>query len=866
MRSGAGRARFSHGRRRRAWLAAWLLTAMACSPAPDPVEIGAPSFGAGSAQFEIVIGADLVPGTLEVRLDGVPVTSSFASLAWGARGSVPVAPGTSATLSASARFLRGANEEVFSASRAFTAPVPAPPLVSSDPAEGASGVPRTAWLRLDFAAAVAEPTRAAFRLDCGSAAEPWSEREISVAGVSAESVVVNPAGELPAGARCGLSWPGEAGLEVLLFETAAAGAPAEIRYDRTDRRALAPWPDDAFLVEDASTPTGLRIDVPSVEAPADVQFIVEMLRPETNRLDGFSPIAHFVVELSDAPDPGSLPATPAESLDPLATVALLDLSSGPGRGQRIPFRCEPRTDTSVVGVVSHSLLVFPSIPLAPHGRYGLVVTRRVLVSPERPFAPSPFLAAALAPLAPGEAEHVTRVRDLVAEVLAVASEVSPPLLADDVALALRISVRSVETIPNDLRAVKEQMLAAPAPAFTVTKVTPETSPTSDVAAIVEGTWQAPDWRSNGFFVRDGAGEPVQQSTRSVGFVLALPKAALEGSVPITMYQHGNPGSAEREVPSQARKTSARSGFAVIGFTDPLNREVAPGETDTVARITAQVFAVFLPLTQYRRLPDYWVQTNAEQIAFLRLISSLGSLDLLPIGAPDGVPDLDPTLPLTYVGISEGANHGPGLLPYAPEIEAAALVVGGRRFTEVMIHQQAATILSQLGGLFQSLSPAEIWTALALFQGIFDVQDEHNHARFIYRDPFPVAGTTKRASVLVTEGLDDSLVPNHATESLAYEIGPIPHLLPIQRTVAFLPTATGPLEANVDPLTTAGFFQFVPTGVAGIPPTPGCAALAPSSGSEGHYCAQSAEEALRQREAFFESALSGVPRIIDPFTE
>ena len=50
---------------------------------------------------------------------------------------------------------------------------------------------------------------------------------------------------------------------------------------------------------------------------------------------------------------------------------------------------------------SHALLLFPSRPLAPGGRYGLVVTRRVRVSAARSFEPSPFFAKALAPAAGG---------------------------------------------------------------------------------------------------------------------------------------------------------------------------------------------------------------------------------------------------------------------------------------------------------------------------------------------------------------------------------------------------------------------------------------------------------------------------------
>ena len=847
-------------------LAALLSLALACGPPQSPVRVAGPYFTGPTARIDVALAEGLVAGSFAVALDGAPVTASFAAAPWGFTGNVSVNAGGSSTLVASARFLRGGIEEEHSATLAFTAPVPTPALLSSDPTAGASNVPRTAWLRLEFAGAVTAASQKEFHLDCGGHGELWSGRAIAVHALEPSVLVVNPVGQLPANVECGLSWQGAAGLEALVFQTAAAGAPAEVRYDRTQTRPLLPYPDDLYTVSDASTATGLRLNVPQSSGPPDVAFLFSTLLPETNRLDGFSPIGHFMLELSDAPDPASLPQTPAASLDPLATVALLDMTPGPELGKRVPFRIEIRNDTSVIGAVSHSLLIFPAVPLTPGGRFGLVLTRRALVDASRPLGPSAFFAAALAPPQPGENPAVTRVRSLAGDVLAAAGAASPPIPADDVALALRISVRSTDTIPNDLLAIKSQILAAPPPAFSITKVTPETTVGSAVAAIVEGTWQAPDWRSNGYLVRDSAGLPVKQTTHAIPFILALPKVALAHPVPITMYQHGNPGNAESEVPSQARKTLAAAGFAVIGFTDPINREVSPNETNSVAKITAQVYAIFLPLTQFQRIPDYWVETNAEQLAFVRMIATLGSLDVLPVGAPDGVPDLAPALPLTYVGISEGANHGPGLLPYAPEIKAAAIVAGGRRFTEVLIHQQSQVILSQIGGFFQNTTPAEIWAALSMFQHIYDVQDEHNHARFIYRNPFTISGTTQRASTLVIEGLDDSLVPNSATESLAWELGPIPHLAPVQRAVPFLTPVTGPVIGNVNAQTSSAFFQYVPVGVPGIPPTPGCAALVPSSASEGHYCAQSAAESLHQRVVFFQSALTGVPRIIDPFSE
>lgn len=644
------------------------------------------------------------------------------------------------------------------------------------------------------------------------------------------------------------------------------GCPGPVvYYDRDDPRRTNPFPDDFWVVEDASQRTGVRLDIAAPAATADVNGIFRILLREVNRLDGFSPIAHFVVELSEAPDLRSLPLSPAESLERGRSLGLFDLTPGsPTFGQRIPFRVLVRDDVSVLGLRSHTLLIFPSISLSPGGRYGLVVGAPLKSATGEAFRPSPFFRRALGPERPDDSAALRKVRRLSREVLATVAEREPEL-ATSATLAVRISVRTMDDIASDLLAIKAQVESAPPPRFEITSVTPESSPTSAVAAIVRGTWEAPDWRDGLYLARDPSGRPQQTKTNRVGFVLALPKTSLEQPAPITMYQHGNPGSAEREVPIEARDYLAGSGFAVAGFTDNLNREVSAGAQNQEEAITRQVTAVFFALVQNRRIPDYWVELNAEQLAFIRLLKSLGSLDVLPVGAPDGVPDVDPSLPLTYVGISQGANYAPGLLPYAPEISAAALVVGGARLTETLIHQRPDDFVRVLGQVFPNMTAADIWVAMSLFQHGFDRQDEHNHGRFLYRQPLEVLGTRKKPSILLTEGLDDSLVPNHTTEALAWLMGPIPHLAPVQRPVPFLEVTHDLVQANIDARTTAAFFQFVPTGIPGLPPTPGCAALPPAIGGEGHYCAQDAPEARRQRIEFLRSALQEpAPRIINPF--
>jgi hypothetical protein len=631
---------------------------------------------------------------------------------------------------------------------------------------------------------------------------------------------------------------------------------AEVFYDRTDRGRTAPFPDDYWLVPDATMPTSFRLAIDVPEREPDVRAIFTALIEDTKELDGFSPLGGIAVELSEAPDPDSLPLTPDESLDPLASVILFDLApASPTFAERIPFQLTLRSDQIEGQPLTHSLVVYPSIPLASAGRYGFVVTRGMLTTDGRPFGPSAFFEAAMEAPQPGEPPEVGRVRPLASNVLdALAGKLSPPIPPGDVVLALRITARTTDDIPHDLIAMKEQVLNGPAPAFEITKV--EQFP-GEIPAIVMGTWEAPNWRDGSFLARDADGFPRVTETQSISFTLALPEAALSGPVPIAMYQHGNPGS-EQEVRGEVGL--AKAGFAVIGFTDTLNREVGPDQ---------QELAIFASLLAAKRLPDYWVQTHGTQLAFLRLIEQLGSLDVLPVGDPDGIPDLDVGAPLTYVGISEGANHGQSFLAYAPEIRAGALVVGGERLAEVLFHQDSTDpdgtgsfFLELLPDFIRNIRAPDIWVGLSLFQMIFDRQDPQNHAAFIYRNPVEVAGTKRKPSILVVEGINDSHVPNNATRSLAWTMGPIPQLEPAQQRVSFLPSACEPVVGNIDPETTSAFFQYVPDGLPDLPPTPGC-----RLNFEGHFCAQGAPESILQRIVFFQTAVTDpAPTIINPLDD
>jgi len=554
--------------------------------------------------------------------------------------------------------------------------------------------------------------------------------------------------------------------------------------------------------------------------------------------------------------------------------------------------------------MDYARLIVPSVALKPGHRYGVIVTRRALSVSSAPYAPSEFFETVRdGSAAPDDSWAVKRARKLVDEVLAAVASHPIAIERTDVAFAARFTVRTFDGIANDLGAIRKMTAAAPPPVIEISRVEIRATADDTVAAVVHGSWTAPDWRdSDRWLARDpSSGAPVQMGLETLPFTLALPRAAYQGPVPVVMYQHGNPGSAPEEVVEVARDSLAAAGFAVIGFTDVINREVSPPGPSVDERARWQVIHVLLRLMAASRFPDDFVLSVAEQFAFLRAIQAIAEIPSFALEAPGGagparihgseargsdeganthgveapggdapaqIYGIDARRPLAYLGVSEGAHLGSLLLPFAPEIRAAALISPGRRFSEVLIHQGSERLRAPLTFLgFGQLSPVDVWVALALVQQLFDDQDPHNFARFLYREPLPI-DPPQRASVLVVEGLNDSLVPNHATRAWVREVGRIPQLGAPERAILGLERLETAVSGNLDARTTAAFYQYVPRGVEGVDPTPGCddPALADASAQEGHYCAQRAEESLRQRVHFFESALGDdAPEIIDPLT-
>ncbi|MGI9430875.1 MAG: hypothetical protein ACR2PQ_01590 [Myxococcota bacterium] len=707
---------------------------------------------------------------------------------------------------------------------------PAPMVTATDPLEGATDVRPGDWVAVEFDMALPEESLAELVLTCDGA-NPATRVDASVETV----VYLIPDPALPMDASCSLALPGANG--TLSFATGTTGP--FVHYDPTDSTEIGAVPDDYLLVDDATTASGKRIELAPPEFAETLGLVADGIAVTLAQRDGWSPLQPIVLGFSDALDPATIPLDEVASLEADAAIRLFDTDpASPTFGARMPFTGIVRNDAADGGTTDHQLILFPALNFRAGGRYGMVITRDAAAAGAGAFAPSGFFdQVATGAFTPTTA--VARARNAVDPFLDFL-EVEPaqPVARADVALALSISIRTEFFDPTDWVSLKAAALASPSPTLSID----ETEILAD-ETIHRGTLQVPIFLDVASFTevtRDAiTGDPLSLTTEDVPFVFRIPTSA-PTPMPIVIYQHGSPGSPE-EITGGSNSALIDAGYAMIGIQDLSNR--AFGQ-DT----SAQTAAIIARLAFVKALPLLEVQTHSDLFMLLRTIEGMG--------VSGNFPEIDPTQ-ILFRGISFGAHHSLGFLPFAPEVTAAVSHVGSGRLYYPNLHQ--LDYMGLLDGILTALPgarPRDVIPGLALIQNPQDRDDTQLLARHLYLDPLVVPGQllTVPPSLLWIEGIGDSLVPNTATRAAAVELG-IPTVRPVPGPSPVLTEVDAPVSENIAPGVTAGHFQYDPAQ------TPSCVS---DGETEGHFCAQGADEVVDQMLHFYDSALGGAAEIIDPF--
>ena len=592
----------------------------------------------------------------------------------------------------------------------------------------------------------------------------------------------------------------------------APGPPSpgvEALYGAPEQTILSPYPSNRYTVPDASAATGLRVHLGPDNTADPIVLGYQGTIDQLEALDGFSTTGGAVATFAGpidvrglARDPLAEPPDTTPVLDaaaytepssPLVIVDVDPLSPHQGEAVGIVPRYWAQPVNVDFAVPDFTLVAQPARPLRPGTRYLFAVTRQLHPEGGGELARSAASEALLA----GQAEGA--YGDEVREALTVLEQ-SVGISRDEVVLATTFTTASVL---DELVATAERARAAPPPAM-LEPFTVETELGADKRVRFRAVYAAPEYRRE---KPDGkwqieAGLPVAQADVGLEVFLAFADGTVSGPRPVVLYAHGLGGDKDGSWGTAERL--AELGAAVFAIDSPEHGS----RSDDPGSELASVFGFFGIDAESQsfdigRARDNFRQMASDQLELVRFIESLGDLDLLPVGAPDGVPDLDVSH-LLYIGHSFGSVQGPTLMALAPEVKQSVWNVGGDGL--MMLLRDSSTFSILVDALRPPGTPdGALGRFFAIAQAIVDPGDPINFARFGTEEALPgVEGWSPR-DVLLQEVVDDAIVPNSTSEALARAAGL--ELVDPLVAVSGLPTSTAPRTGNLASGATGVLYQF-----------------------------------------------------------
>lgn len=584
----------------------------------------------------------------------------------------------------------------------------------------------------------------------------------------------------------------------------------EALYDLSKDSTLTPYPSDRFTAPDATTKTGRRLAITSDVTNDPLITGYQLVADELNEMDGFSTsggvilsfsgpidIHGIVTDLYAEPPITDTPRDAAEYTkegSPVYLVNVDEKSPERGRLHGLLPRWWAQAKDDYFPTAEYTLIVQPAEPLLPETRYLCVVTSALKAADGGRIGRSAETEKLLGGKATGE--YAGEIDAALGEL-----EKSTTIDRDDVVLATAFTTASVVDV---VLATAKRARTAPPPAI-LSPWEIETPLQPDNRVRFKATFETPEYRRpkpDGKWQIEG-GAPVEQKKVGLETFLAFADGTKSGPRPIVIFAHGLGGTKDGNWGTTERLASLGAAVIAIDSPDHGSRSDDPDASPIFAAFS--FFGVDAETQSFDigRARDNFRQMASDQLELVRLVDSLGTLDLLPVGAPDGVPDLDVSR-ILYIGHSFGSVQGATIFALAPEIKQAVWNVGGAGLMSLL--RDSGTFSLLVNSLRPPHTPdGAIGRFFAITQGIVDPGDPLNYARFGALLGAPdVPGWTPR-DVLIQEVIDDTIVPNSTSDALARAAGLV--LIDPIRPISGLKSASSPLTGNIAGGATGVISQF-----------------------------------------------------------
>jgi hypothetical protein len=486
------------------------------------------------------------------------------------------------------------------------------------------------------------------------------------------------------------------------------------------RSCALPYPSDELTVEDPSTTTGRRVQIPPHLVPAWVQDALgpgAKIADAQHGADGFSVVGPVIFELDRPVDPGSLPADGGD------VVRVFDAATG----ERVPVRAELSIDAIRQGAPNTIVMVWPKVRWEPGHSYVARLSAGLTSAFGDPLRPASL---------DGLGTYITTVRQTLAR---VEGDRWSSVLG-----ATRFTVRSEATATARFDAMVAAARQADHPVRNLDVVPPLVAPGG--AAIVRGEVALSDFRDGDGLARPEHG-PVPTWEQ---FMMVLPATpAGPDGAPVAIYGHGL--TAAKETLLVVASINARRGIATIGIDVPNHGSRQGDEGGFLLDIANP--------TGLGRLVSMPLQGEVDTVSLVEAITDhLAGVDVAGTGengwtGPDGRPDLDTTR-LLYQGTSMGGVLGAASITALPELQGAFLQVPGSGIADVLYHSQLWPLFAGVVPWGTSAGDAAALEGVATL--LLDPSENANLLGRLRERNFPL---------FVQYGVGDAVVPNWTTERL-----------------------------------------------------------------------------------------------------
>ena len=439
------------------------------------------------------------------------------------------------------------------------------------------------------------------------------------------------------------------------------------------RSCLLPFPSDMYTVEDNSTGTGRRVDLPTgLLANVDGATFDPA---QWNLNDGFSPSTPILVHVPGLsfdqtafPNEGDI----GKSITTESASVIVDLDTG----QLVPHWAE--MDSRATSDQDRALILRPAISLIETHRFAIALRDLRGSAGQVLEAPITFRV-----LRDNNTVTEPRLLDRRATFEPIFQELATAgVNRSDLYLSWHFTVASAQSLAGRVLAMRDDafgQLNGQAPTFKVTETIREDL-RPGIDKVVKGTFEVPLYLDQGgvpgssMTYSMASGRPVSTGKYTADFTCSVPSEGIEnGEATPVVYGHGLLGSSNEAASSQVQETAAKNN-ALYCATNwiGMSREDVSYAVEALSDIS-----------KFPSVPDRLQQSLINTLYLGRLMIHLDGLGNAPEFQTTSGANMINTESAYFDGNSQGAIMGGAVTAIAQDWTKASFGVGGMNYSTLL---------------------------------------------------------------------------------------------------------------------------------------------------------------------------------------